>query len=104
IPGGEAEVADPAALGEEHDARAGEPREGDIGDGMADPGAGDRLGRTEEFRQQELAPHGARGEAAVLGNRHRPGRILLVLAGRWPVRTAEALAAPDRIVEADLAR
>ncbi len=97
----EAEIAQAAALGKEHHRLVADCREGDVGDGIADAGAGDRLWRAEELRQEELAADARRVESAVLGDCHRPDGVLLILAGGRPVGAAEALAPPDRVVEAD---
>src|SRR6185369_11583208 len=93
------EIANAAALGEQHHRPRAAGRKADVADRLTETGARNVVLLAEEVRQDELAPHVA-GEIAVGTEPHRPDRVALVVILRvLPARIVEGGAAPDRVIE-----
>src|SRR5215510_9983909 len=105
ILGAEAEVADAAALGDQHHRALTAFRERDVAHRLAEAGACDVGVTVEEVWQHELAPNVGRVEAAVRIEPHRPHRVaLVVVRGLVPAGLPESRARPDRIEQPRLVR
>src|SRR5712691_8692043 len=97
------EIADAAALGEQHDRTVGADRKRDVADRAAQPRPRDVLRTEEEIRHDEFAPDARNVEVAAWADPDRPYRItLFVLRQAVPRRCLpQVRAARHRIVQAE---
>ena len=106
IVGIETEIADAAALAEQHESDAAAFRERDVADRRAVAAARDSRRIAEEIGHQKLAANIGGDKAAVWAEPHRPDGIALLalIAARGPIRVAKRRAAPHGVIEPRLAR